>query len=391
MKIAHIICTFPPYQGGMGNSVACFAMESVKLQHQVTVITPHYGQVADAVSEWRGLRVLRLKPWLAIGRAAILPNIFKYLPDFDVVHLHYPFYGTAELVALAKLKMGRKLKLVVHYHMDTTARGLKGLIFSFFNFFGLPIILRLADEITCASLDYIKHSNVGRYYLRHRQKFTQVPFGVDLQKFKPKDIGQPKVSANILFVGSLDRAHYFKGVDNLIKAFAQLSPRLPQARLTIVGQGDLAPAYKYLAQTHNIADQVKFIHNADDQTLIACYQDSDLLVLPSVNQSEAFGLVLLEAMACGKPVVASNLPGVRSVFKNGKQGFAVRPDDVGDLAEKIAMILTNEELKKRLGGAARALAEKRYSWQQAGQKLNEVYFRVLYTPGWKHNKQTGHL
>lgn len=391
MKIAHVICAFPPYQGGMGNSVACFAKESVKLRHQVTIITPHYGHSSDMEDEWQTLRLIRLKPWLAIGRAAILPKVFKYLPNFDVVHLHYPFYGTAELVALAKIILRNKLKLVVHYHMDTKARGLKGFVFYVYSLIWLPLILRLADEITCASLDYIKHSNVGRYYLRHRQKFTQVSFGVDVENFCPPAKLIVKNTIDILFVGGLDRAHYFKGVDNLIKAFAKLQSSCPQSCLTIVGRGELMSAYERLATAENVADKVKFINDANNRDLVSHYQYSDLLVLPSINQSEAFGLVLLEAMACGRPVLASNLPGVRSVFKNGKQGLTVRPNDIEDLSEKLHWLISHDEARRRMGAAARVLVEKRYDWRQVGEKLNEVYFRVLYASGWKHRNHKNNL
>lgn len=380
MKITHIISTFPPYKGGMGNSAACFAKELVRIKHNITILTPNFTNPADEVGEWEGVKVIRIKPLFKIGNAAILPGILKYLKEFDVVHLHYPFYGTAELVALAKIWRGQKLKLVVHYHMDTRARGLKGLIFYIYKLIWLPIILRLAEEITCSSLDYAKHSDVGAYYSKHHQKFIQVPFGVDLDHFHPKSEPNKPNSAEILFVGGLDRAHYFKGVDILIEAFAQVVLKLPQARLTILGRGDLEPIYKHLVKTIDLEDKVIFINNADDKALVENYQNSDLLILPSINQNEAFGLVLLEAMACGKPIIASNLPGVRSVFKNGKQGLTVKPGDAADLAEKILMIFKTPETKFQMGESARSLVEKRYSWAIAGEKLNEIYYRVRNTP-----------
>jgi glycosyltransferase involved in cell wall biosynthesis len=383
MKIAHIISTFPPYQGGMGNSVACFAKELLPFGHEVTVLTPNFKRAQDETDDWQGIKVVRLKPLLALGNAAILPGILLCLKEFDVVHLHYPFYGTAELVILAKLFNPLRLKLAVHYHMDTKARGGKGLIFSLYNAFWLPLILRLADAITCASLDYVKHSFIGGYYLKHRDKFTQVSFGVDLEQFQP-DHNYNGAAKNILFVGGLDRAHYFKGVDNLIKAFALVAQKLPQARLTILGNGELAQAYQHLARLQQLGNKITFVENVSDEALVSYYQQASLLVLPSINQNEAFGLVLLEAMACGKPVVASNLPGVRSVFKNGKQGLIVKPGDINDVAEKIIRILQDEKTQARMGEAARALVEKKYSWAAAGEKLNEIYYRIRYVPKLKH-------
>ncbi len=386
MKIAHLISTFPPYRGGMGNSVACFAKELLHFNHEVTVLTPNFQQAQDETCQWQGVKVVRLKPFLIIGNAAILPGLVKRLKEFDVIHLHYPFYGALGLVVLAKILNPVKLKLAVHYHMDTKARGLKGLIFSLSNYLWLPILLRLAEAVTCASLDYVKHSFIGSYYLKHRDKFTQVSFGVDLEHFHP-DADYSGINKNILFVGGLDRAHYFKGVDKLIKAFARLALKLPTARLTILGNGDLVPAYQQLALALQLSDRINFVSDVGDEALIGYYQHAALLVLPSINQNEAFGLVLLEAMACGKPVVASNLPGVRSVFKNGRQGLTVKPGDVNDLADKILYILKDDAVQLRMGEAARQLVEKRYSWRAAGAKLNEIYYRIRYVPKLKHKQQ----
>lgn len=379
MKIAHIICTFYPDKSGMGNSVASFAKELLNFKHEVTVITPNFKSKEQSAEDWQGMKILRLKPLLSIGSGAILPDIIKELKSYDLIHLHYPFYGTAELVALAKILSPHKIKLILHYHMDTRGRGFKGLIFAWYRIFWLPIILRLADEITCASLDYVKHSDIGGYYQKHYQKFSQVPFGVDVEHFKNCQ-PQFKDNDNILFVGALDHQHYFKGVDKLIEALPAIIKEVPEANLTIVGQGDLADAYKQMAQDAGLADRITFVNDASDDALVDYYSQASLLVLPSINQSEAFGLVLLEAMACGKPVVASNLPGVRSVFKKGLHGLRVQPGDVKDLSAKIIAVLKNKTMAAKMGLAAQDLVAKRYSWATAGAKLNEIYYRVRYVP-----------
>ncbi|MFH0950869.1 MAG: glycosyltransferase, partial [bacterium] len=221
MKIAHVVCTFPPYKGGMGNSAYHFAQYTAKLKHQVTVLTIDYNQpVKDANGDQ--LEILRLKPIFKLGNAGILLSLLWRLPKYDVVHLHYPFYGSAEIVALAKMLWPNRLRLVVHYHMDNEGVGWKGFIFRLARKFLLPLILTLADEITCASLDYVKHSQAGKYFRHHQRKFSQVPFGVNIQKFKPlttnRDLTAGENDRLILFVGGLDRQHYFKGVDNLLTA-----------------------------------------------------------------------------------------------------------------------------------------------------------------------------
>lgn len=376
MKIAHVICTFPPYKGGMGNSVFHAAIQLGQRGHEVVVFTPAYKDVA-AGEETIGLntKVIRLKPLVSFGNAALLPQLFYLLNNFDLVHLHYPFYGTADIVAI--LTLLRRTKLVIHYHMDAVIRGWKGIIFWFYSFFFLPVIVRLATMITCASLDYIRHSQLGAFYVNHETSFIEVPFGVDSERFYP---GQTEREPIVLFVGALDKAHYFKGVEKLIEAFALISPNNRQAKLVLVGKGNLEKYYYKLAVKNKIVDQLEIVNAASDQALANWYRRATVAVLPSINQSEAFGLVLLEAMSCATPVIASNLPGVRNVFKNKEHGFLIKPGDVAALADKIAYLLNNPVEAHRFGMAARQCIEERYSWHKVGERLEAAYFRILYVP-----------
>lgn len=366
MKIAHIVCIFPPYKGGIGNSAYSFAENLAKKGHEVTVFTPDYERIKD---EKGGFKIVRLEPLFKYGNAAILPQVLWRLNGFDVVHLHYPFYGTAGLLLLKKM-LNKKMKLVVHYHMDTIAPGLKGLIFKLNEKFVLPQIIKKADAITCASLDYVENSDAKDLYGKYKDKFFETGFGVDLEKFKPNGKAAKK---NILFVGGLDIAHYFKGVENLLKAFKIVSSEFQDYTLSIVGDGDRRGYYMKMADDLGIADKVSFDEKVNREKLVSFFQDCAFLVLPSINKSEAYGLVLLEALATGKPVIASNLPGVRSVFEKGKQGLLAEPGNIGDLAERMRELLVDDELRENMGKEARILAEERYSWDKVGGRLEEAY------------------
>jgi glycosyltransferase involved in cell wall biosynthesis len=402
MKVAHIVCTFPPYKGGMGNSVYNFAKVLTKLGHDVVVFTPtltpspSYRRVAlregEAIVRGRNeqgeFRVIRLKSFLKFGNAAFLPQLFWRLNGFDIVHLHYPFFGSASVILLRRLIFRNKTKLIIHYHMEPTAKGIKGLVFRLSRLFIEPLLMGVADIITCASLDYVKHSGIAGYYEKHKEKFREVLFGVDLIKFRKQKIPaahrtvrraenrkQKNNNKNILFVGGLDKAHYFKGVDVLLKAASQLS--IINYQLSIIGDGDMRAYYEKLVLELGIADRVNFVGNVDNEGLAEYYLNSDVLVLPSINQGEAFGLVLLEAMASGKPVIASRLPGVRSVFEDGKQGFLVKPGDILDLAEKLKIILNDSSLAQMMGKAGRKLVEEKYTWEKVGERLDDIYRNLL--------------
>lgn len=387
MKIAHVVCTFPPYKGGMGNSVYCFAKALAKLGHEISVFTPYYsnGDFENIFSaeESEKIKIFRLKPLFKYGNGAFLPQLLWKLNGFDIAHLHYPFYGSAEIVLLKKILSGKKMKLAVHYHMDSMAVGLKGLIFKLYNIFVLPLIARAAEIITCASFDYINHSALAGYYNKNKKKFRQTFFGVDLDQFVVyrDHKNEERKEKVILFVGGLDKAHYFKGLENLLQAVSLLKKDFANGlKLNIIGEGDMKPYYKDLSKSLEIEKYVNFAEKIDDSKLVSYYNYCDVAVLPSVNKGEAFGLVLLEAMACAKPVVASNLPGVRSVFKKGRHGLLAKPNDAVDLANKLRTILNDKKLAREMGERGREFVENRYSWKKIGKKLDVIYHYVKYTP-----------
>ena len=140
----------------------------------------------------------------------------------------------------------------------------------------------------------------------------------------------------ILFVGALDKAHYFKGVDVLLKAMRDL-----EYKLMIVGDGDLRSYYEAKAKNLGIDDGVVFTGRVSNEELSRYYQSADVFVLPSIDKSEAYGMTLLEAMAHGLPVVASNLPGVRSLVGEDR-GLLVEPGDSSDLARVLTEILIDD-------------------------------------------------
>jgi len=392
MRIAQIVCTFPPYRGGIGNSVYNISKALADSGHEVTVFTPEYNyamgseKLADRPADDLNSKftIRRLRPVFKFGNGAFIPQLFFELNNFDIVHLHYPFYGALKAVLLKKLFSGKKMKLILHYHMDNQAAGLKGFIFYLYKILFLPLLARAAQIITCASLDYVKHSNLKKYYRLKPAKFRQISFGVNLDQFVTyhDNLNADRRHKVLLFVGGLDRAHYFKGLENLLKALAQVvkNPKFSSTILNVVGNGDLKEHYRKIAANLGVSQSVFFQEMVDDSKLVDFYNYCDCLVLPSINQGEAFGLVLLEAMACSRPVITSNLPGVRGVFKNRREGFLTEPGDLKDLVKKIEIILGNKKRADLMGRAGRELVEKKYTWQKVGKKLDLIYYHVKFNP-----------
>ena len=208
MKIAHIVSTYPPYKGGMGNVAASFVAELQERGHDCTVFVPQYRKVDDQKD------IVRIKPLLKYGNAGFIPQLYKYLDNFDVIHLHYPFFGGAETVYLYK-KLHPKKPLIITFHMDVIGSGVVKLISSLYRKVIHYPILKSADIITCSSKDYASYSQMKEVI---DSRFIELPFGTDFQ-------GRPKLLSGknkLLFVGGLDSAHAFKGVDILLKAVSKL-------------------------------------------------------------------------------------------------------------------------------------------------------------------------
>lgn len=374
MKIASIVCTFPPYAGGIGNS-ALRINQLLEDKHEITTFTP-----------------ATIKPWLRYGNGSFIPQLFWKLNKFDYIYLHYPYFGTAEVVWFFKLFFKRP-KLIIHYHMDVKGLSPLARLLSLPSKLIRQSLLNQADTIVTASFDYIKASQIKDYYKKHPEKFREIPFGIDIEKFQPRLVNQvienrilakaqeivhfvndkfiKRHRLNILFVGGLDSAHYFKGVEILLNALFFSTNR--NWSLKIVGDGNLRPHYEELTQHLKIDKQVEFAGNLAEAELIRSFQDADLFVLPSINGNEAFGLVLIEALACGVPVIASNLPGVRKVFENNKQGLLVEAGNINDLTKKLEFIFNNEGLRKEMSLAARRLAEQKYDLNKIKDRLESLF------------------
>ncbi len=367
MKIAHVVCTFPPYHGGIGNVAYKYAENLNKAGADVTVFTPNYNQ---QTIPRLGFKCVALKPWLKYGNGAWLPQLFWRLKDFDIVHLHYPFFGGAEMVWLRKILLDQKMKLFIHYHMDIDKLALTACFLSWPDKLIRNSLFNLAEAITCASFDYIQESAINDVFKKYNNKFYELSFGVDCERFQPGVDWLVKKN-RILFVGSLDKAHNFKGLEILLSAMTKIKES--KLNLTVVGGGNLLPFYRKMAEDKGVASRIEFTNFVSDELLPIYYQKADLLVLPSTSSHEAFGLVLLEAMSSGIPVIASNLPGVRTVFRNGVEGFLAEVNSPNDLAEKISIILAEKNSWQKMCQAARSLAVEKYSWEKIAKKMNELY------------------
>jgi len=388
MKIAQIVCAFPPYAGGIGQSAYRLG-EILSREHQVSTFTLIPSNEKTPPTPTYNQKVHFLRPHLRSGHGALAVSLLFKLFSFETIYLHYPFFGTDFLV-LFFCSIFKKKRLFIHYHMDTPALPGNKKILALPSRLIFNKLMKRAEKIIVASRDYAENGQLANICQKFPEKIKVIPFGVESDIFKPKvhaeQEAKQKLAANIvnfvnrrfikrgghtlLFVGGLDSAHYFKGLNILLEAIASIRLALT---LNIIGDGDLKKQYQQQASQLNIIKKVNFLGRVSEEDLIRQYQTADILVLPSINSHEAFGLVLIEAMACGLPVIASNLAGVRSVFNDGQEGFVCEPGDVKDLSEKITQLISDENKRLKMSHAARKLVEDKYAWEKVADQILDEF------------------
>jgi len=378
MKICFVNSFYPPYIGGAERYVSSIAQELAKRGHDVTVYCSERPLKAGE-GQQEGVRVVRMRtPLMLYGTpiAAFPPRFFT--ERYDLIHANFPspyFAGASSFGSLLK-----KIPSVLTWHNDLppVSSGAKMLV-------GLHDLLSYAylghfQRIIATTEAYARRS---RTLMRYREKVSVIPNGVDTKKFEPSVSGdsiRDKYGLRgkvVLFVGALTRWHRYKGLDVLLRAFGMVRKKLEDAELLVVGEGEMKGVYVRLAVELGIADSVVFTGEVSEPMLPAYYAASDILVLPSRDSSEGFGIVLLEAMATGKAVVGTRVGGIVDVIKDGERGAIVEANDTEGMAETIVKMLTDDEMRVRLGANGRAFAESR-DWGKIAERVEQTYHELLY-------------
>ncbi len=348
MRIALVTCVYPPYMSGMGNVAASHAHHLRDLGHEVVVFCPAHDD-APGWQEVDGIRVERLRPTVRHGNSALVPQLLTRMRGFDAAYLHYPFFGGLEFAVIAA--RARRIPYVVFFHMDVLWDGWRGAVLKAYERFVEPWLLLGARAVLASSTEYADARSPSRV---RGLVITESPFSLDLDRFHPPahggELADPPV---VLHVGAMDQGHAFKGVPQMIDAFARVRAEGVPCQLTLVGDGELRPSFEERARLTGYADDITFLGRASDEDLARAYRSAAVTVLPSTTAEEAFGVVLIEAMASGCPVVASDLPGVASVARSGG-GTVVAPGDVAGLAAALEPILTDPARRAAMSRAALA-------------------------------------
>lgn len=377
LRIAHVTATFPPYRGGTGNVCYHNARELARRGHQVAVFTAAVpGAPASELLD--GITVRRLRPLVRAGNAPLLPGLLPALRGFDLVHLHYPFILGAEIARCAAAMY--RMPIVLSFHNDLIGNGSRARVFAAYQRLSSYLTVRTVNVLCAVSIDHFQSSRLCAALGSRIPRVVELSNGVDTATFTPAQpspelrqrYGIPEHAQLILFVAALDRAHHFKGLETLLQALRQLPANV---HLLVVGDGDMRAAYEQQAADLGVAERVIFAGAIDQVDTPPFYCAADVTALPS-SPPESFGLVLIESLACGTPVIASNIPGVRTVVNHGVDGLLVAPGDPVALAESLQALLSDDR-RHQMGVRGRAKVEQRYDWRSLGEQLETIYHDVL--------------
>jgi glycosyltransferase involved in cell wall biosynthesis len=346
--------------------------ELISRGHEVHVVTARLKGTRER-ENFGGIVVHREKPLFIWFKTPVVPKIKRKLRELKgaVIHSHSPPPLPSYYAAKASDKVGMPFLITYHCDLEIPSR-IGGLVTEVYRRTYGASTIRRADRVIATSNTYAATS-------RTVWNVTPVviPNMVDDRRFNPRVDGREirdrlklrMDRGTVLFVGRLAR---HKGVEHLLESAREID-----ANFLIVGGGEFEHKYREMARKLDMGDKVAFAGKVTEKDLPKYYSVSDLLVLPSVSRLEAFGIVALEAMATGKPVVISDIPGVREVITNGREGLLADPINPKDLAEKISILLNDEKRRLEMGINARKKVEKSFCVEKVVDEIEGLYQSVV--------------
>ncbi|HZC46977.1 MAG TPA: glycosyltransferase [Candidatus Acidoferrum sp.] len=363
INVLHIGKFYPPHMGGMETHLRTLCLELRKTMNVRALVANDKRRDEDSIID--GVNVSRLAIHFNIAGAPVCTTMAWKLrrASANIVHVHLP--NPAGIVAV--LASGYKGKLIATWHSDVVRQRRLAQIFA-------PIqrrFLRACNAIIATSPNYLESSHDLSSFI---DRCHVIPFGIDADQFQRVDpaamraIRERYPGPLLLAVG---RMVYYKGFEYLIRAMRDI-----KATLLLIGDGPLRHSLENEARALGVAKRVIFLGALTD--INAYYHACDIFVLPSVTRNEAFGIVQLEAMACGKPVVNTRInSGVPFVSLDGVTGITVPPCDVEALRHAINRLLADSHLGARYGNAGRKRVDDLFSSGTMLRSTRDLYESVV--------------
>ncbi|WP_324736401.1 glycosyltransferase family 4 protein [Thermococcus sp. SY098] len=375
MKIALVSDWYYPKIGGVASHMHHLALKLREMGHEVAIITNNRETGREEELTKKGIELIKIpgvvSPILEVNISYSLKStreLNEFLKEFDVVHSHHAFTPLALKAAKAGRKMGKATILTTHtisFAHESKLWEALGLTFPMFSSY-----LKYPHKI-------IAVSKAAKAFIEH---FTDTPIeiipnGVDDKLFTPKwDKERIKAEFGIdnKVVLYVSRMSYRKGPHVLLNAFSEIE----DATLVMVGSGEMLPFLRAQAKFLRIEDRVRFLGYVDSKMLPKIFGMADVFVLPSIT-AEAFGIVILEAMASGLPVIATDVGGIPEIVRESESGLLVPPGNELELRKAIQKLLLDDSLREWFGNNGRRAVEERYSWDKIAKQMEKTYEDIL--------------
>lgn len=371
MHILQVTPYFFPHFGGVESHVLGLSENLIKMGHDVEVVTSRYSRMPETET-LNGIRITRLPQWINMYNTPIVTSIRQFVrrTHADIIHVHSPPPFTERFAAKGAKEAGKPF--VVTHHCDLELKGIFGntAVNFYQNFLG-KYPLEKADRVISTTESYATTSRT-----LWDTDVTVIPNAVDIKRFNLENKGElirDKYSIGndplALFVGRLVP---HKGIGILIRSLSYTR----KGKLLIVGDGPYKKWLIGLAKKLDLNERVVFVGPVDDYWLPSYYSATDVVILPSTSRLEAFGIVGLEGMASGKPLILSDIPGVRDVISE-KEGYIVEPLDPNAIAEALEKIWGAPEMAREMGKRGRERVEALFSWEKVSKDVEEVFNEIL--------------
>jgi glycosyltransferase involved in cell wall biosynthesis len=356
---------YPPHMGGIELHLEALSRALAECVDMRVLVANHCAGTRREFID--GVPVIRARVIFNLAGAPICPEMIREIRSSgaDLVHIHVP----NPAAVLAYLASNHRGLLVVTWHADTVRQKMLEWCFGPFR----RIFVKRASALVATSPNYIESSPV---LSANRARCHVIPYGIPVERFsrpRPAAIAAIRSEHGPRIVLAVGRLVYYKGFEYLVSAMARIN-----GRCLILGDGPLRSTLEARARALGVSDRVRFLGEIHNEELAPFYHACDVLVLPSIVRAEAFGIVQLEAMACGKPVVNTHLAsGVPFASLDGETGFTVKPADVEGLAAAVNRLLDDPDLRYRLGQAALRRVREHFTVEIMAARTLALYRKLV--------------
>jgi len=360
-KIKLLVVTpyFYPKIGGLENYAFNIAKNLMKnYNYEVVVITSNHESKEYKEENLEGMKIYRLPYQFKVSNTPISFKWKRQIKEIiekenpDIINAHSPVPFISDVACRVAHK--KKIPFLLTYHAGSMKKEnafIKNLIIGFYENINLKKTLDYSNKIVCCS-DFVRNEFLKDY----KNKSITITPAVDIKLFKPLDLKEEK--NRVLFVGNFGEQYLHKGLNYLINALGKSKG----IKLVVIGEGDKKQI-----------KEVEFIGIKKGKELVEEINKSSILILPSTSNAESFGMVLIEAMACKKPVIGSNIGGIPYVIDDGVNGLLVPPKNSQALTDAITKILSNPKLAKQMGENGYKKVKDGFTWDELSNKMDKIF------------------